>query len=96
MNGSLLKFSVRDQQHRRQRRSHGDLVGAYGRLGEMLQRDWQIVPLHIVAHHRSGILDGVGPFHAGPPHGRVNRIADNDVHGRPVAVRVVDPHCRML
>ena len=63
----------------------------------MLQRDRHVVPLDVIAHHRRGVLDAVGPFAiSGVALGGVQVVADHDVNRHAVAVGVVDGHCRML
>ena len=66
-NRALLQLAVRNQQHRRHRRRHGDLVGPHGGLREMIQRDRHVVPLGAIAHDGRGILHAVVPFHSGAP-----------------------------
>ena len=96
-NRVFLQFAIRHQQHRPHRRRHRDLIGAHRGLGEVLQRNRQIVPFRVVADHRRGILDAVGPFPiSGVPHRGVQHVADDDVNRHAVTIGVVDRHGGVL
>ena len=95
-NRVFLHRRIGDDHHRSRRRRHHDLVGAHARFGEMLERGRIVVPFHVVAHDRGGVLHGVVPFDAGPPHGGVEDIADHHVDGNAVAPGIVEGHGGML
>ena len=88
----FLKRAVGDDHHRQSRRRHRDLVGADGRLGEVLQRCGIIVPLRVVADDDGGILRGVIPFDAGTPLLHRHDIADHAIDRHAVAPGVVERH----
>ena len=46
----VLHLAVEDEEGRRHRRRHGDLVGAHRGIREMLERHRRVVPLDEVAH----------------------------------------------
>ena len=92
----LLQIAVGHQQDRPVRRSQRDLIGAHRGLGEVRQRDRQIVPLGVIAHHRDRILRAVIPLDSRPPRGGVDGVPKNDVSGRPRGVRVINRHRRVL
>ena len=62
----------------------------------MAQGNRSVIPFDEIANDRRCILNGVLPLDAGAALGCVQRVADNDEYRNPVAIRVVDTHCRML
>ena len=94
--GILLEITVGDQNDRRHRHGHGDLVGAHGRFGKMRQRDRCVVPLDVVANHRRRVLNAMIPFHPRPAIIGVQGIAEHDVDGNPRNERVVNGYRGVL
>ena len=92
----FLHLAVERQQYRPHRRRHGDLPGAHGRFREMLQRGGLVVPFQIVACNNRGIDGGMVPFEGEQPLGGVQRIANDHVDGRLVAIGVVQRHGGVL
>ena len=95
-NRPLLQLAVGDDHHRTTRRRHRDLVRTDRRLAEMWQRHRRVVPLRVVAHDRRRVLHAVHPLDAGLAHGGVERVAEDQIHGDPVAVGVVNRHRGVL
>ena len=95
-NRCFLKIAVGDQHHRAPWRRHRYLVASHRGLGEVGQRNWQIVPFCIIADHRGCILRAVIPLDSRPPCGRVNRISENNENRYATRKRVIDAHCCML
>jgi hypothetical protein len=92
----LLQLGVEREQHRAHGRRGRDLVGAYRRLGEMLQRGRLVVPLDEVAHDRGGVDRRVDPFDPGRALVRLDDVADHHVHRHPVAPGIVQRHAGVL
>ncbi len=93
---SFLQVAVGHQYHRAPRRSQGDLVSPHGGLGEMRERNRQVVPFRVIANHRRCVLSAVIPLDPGPPRRHIDRIAKNDEHRRPAGEGVVDGHRGVL
>ena len=63
----------------------------------MLQRDGLVIPLRVIAHHRSRVQHTVRPFAInGGAHRGVQVVADHHVNRHAVAIGVVNRHRRML
>ncbi len=62
----------------------------------MRERNRQVVPLGVIAHHGGRVHHAVIPLDARPPHGCIDRISQNDVNRDAVAIGIEDRHRRML
>jgi len=92
----LGHFGIDGEHHRTDRRRHGDLVGANGRLREVLQGHRLVVPLDVVTHHDRGVLDAVIPLVGGDPHPHVHDVPEHHVDRYAIDERVVDRHRGVL
>ena len=86
----LLNAAVGDEQHRRHRRCHHQLVGAEHAGRELRQAVGLVVPLHVAARH-VGHVGGVVRRH-----GALDVHAGNHEDRHTVAVGVVDGHRSVL
>ncbi len=92
----FLENRIGHQHHGLLRRSHRDGVGAHGRFGEVRKRDRRVVPLRIIANHRSGILDAVIPLRAAATVIDVQNVAKDDIERHAVGIAVVNRHGGVL
>ena len=92
----VLHLAIEDQERRRHRRRHADLVGADGGVGEVLERGRRVVPFDVVAHHRGRILHRMRPDRGAATLGCIERIAGHDVDRHAIAPGIVDRHRGVL
>ena len=92
----FLQVTVGDNQCRTVRDGHPDLVCADRGLAEVRQRLRCVVPLHVIAQHRAGVLCAVFPLDAGPPFIGSQCVAGEKVNRNAGDERVIDHHRRML
>ena len=95
-NGIFLQLVVRDQRDGHHRSGHRDFVGAHGRFRKSLERNRAVVPFHVIANHRRGILRAVRPIHLAEALGGIAEISEDDVDRHAVAKRVVNRHGGVL
>src|ERR1700685_4338214 len=80
--------------HRRPR--GGDLISAHRGVGEVLKRNWLVVPLYEVANDCRRILRTVNPVDLLDSGSGVSDVAKNHENRYSIAVCVVDGHRRVL
>src|SRR5437868_2302892 len=95
-NRILLELSVGYQEHWHAGRGHRNLVSAHGRLGEVSERYWQVVPLGVITDHGCCVFDAVVPFHSWPSFCRIYCVTQNNVDRNTIAVSIEDRHGSVL